>query len=68
LLLYNWCVILADFYTLVDFLRFKAQQTSSAQAETPSRLIHLRGLLSGYDTSPEALAKLRRELWAEATP
>ena len=54
---------LSELDTFVDFLRFKAQQSSSVRAETPSRLIHLRGLLSGYDTSPEALAELRRELW-----
>ena len=56
---------LSELDTFVDFLRFKAQQTSSAkaEAETSLRLIHLRGLLSGYDTSPEALAELRRELW-----
>lgn len=55
---------LSELETFVDFLRFKAQQTSAAQADVPLRLIHLRGLLSGYDTSPEALAELRRELWA----
>lgn len=61
-------VELSDLDTFVDFLRFKARQTSAVEAETPLRLIHLRGLLSGYDTSPEALAELRRELWGKATP
>jgi len=56
---------LSELDTFVDFLRFKAQQASPTEAEAPLRLIHLQGLLSGYDTSPEALAELRRELWAK---
>lgn len=56
---------LSELDTFVDYLRFKAQQPSPGKAETPLRLIHLQGLLSDYDTSPEALAELRRELWAK---
>jgi len=55
---------LSELDTFIDFLRFKAQQTSSVKADTSLSVIHLRGLLSGYDTSPESLAELRRELWA----
>lgn len=54
--------------TFIYLLRFKVQRFSRTKAEKPLRLIHLQGLLAGYDTSPEALAELRRELWAKVTP
>ena len=55
---------LDDLATYVDFLRFKASKAEDAEpAEKPLRVINLRGLLKGYDFSPEALAEARREMW-----
>lgn len=55
---------LSELDTFVNYLQFKARQSSPAKAGAPLHLIHLQDLLSGYDTSPEALAELRRELWS----
>jgi hypothetical protein len=55
---------LSELDTFVDFLRFRSGQASQElEPDAALRLIHLRGLLSGYDTSPENLAALRREIW-----
>lgn len=55
---------LDELATYVDFLRFKARKAEDAEpAEKPLRVIKLRGLLKGYDFSPEALAEARREMW-----
>lgn len=55
---------LDELATYVDFLRFKARKIEAAQpAEKPLRVIKLRGLLKGYDFSPEVLAEARREMW-----
>ena len=55
---------LADLAQYVEFLRFKAQSTTK-EAPTPGklRIVKLRGLLKGYDFSPELLAEARREMW-----
>ncbi|MEI2688598.1 MAG: hypothetical protein V9H69_02375 [Anaerolineae bacterium] len=55
---------LDELATYVDFLRFKARKAEDAEpAEKPLRVIKLRGLLKGYDFSPEVLAETRREMW-----
>lgn len=56
---------LAELDTFVDYLRFKARRPAIAEAGAPLRLVQLRDLLAGYDTSPESLAALRREMWAD---
>ena len=55
---------LDDLASYVEFLRFKAQGTG-APASSPEklRIVNLRGLLKGYDFSPEFLAEARREMW-----
>lgn len=55
---------LDDLASYVEFLRFKARSTKAIT--TPSeklRVVNLRGLLAGYDFSPEFLAEARREMW-----
>lgn len=55
---------LDDLASYVEFLRFKARSTQAIT--TPSeklRVVNLRGLLAGYDFSPEFLAEARREMW-----
>lgn len=55
---------LDDLASYVEFLRFKARSTKALT--TPSeklRVVNLRGLLEGYDFSPEFLAEARREMW-----
>lgn len=55
---------LDELATYVDFLRYKTRKVEDAQpTETPLRVIKLRGLLKGYDFSPEVLAEARREMW-----
>jgi hypothetical protein len=45
-------------------LRFKAGESATeAKAEKPLRIIKLKGLLKGYDFSPEFIAEARREMW-----
>ena len=55
---------LADLAQYVEFLRFKAQGATK-EASTPGKLrvVKLRGLLKGYDFSPELLVEARREMW-----
>ena len=56
---------LDDLAFYVEFLRFKAR-SAKAPTTTPSerlRVVNLRGLLAGYDFSPEFLAEARREMW-----
>lgn len=52
----------------VEFLKFKARKSTrkSAPKERPlstQQIVHLEGLLDGYDFSPELLAEARREMW-----
>lgn len=55
---------LVDLAKYVEFLRFKAEQQQEPPQESNNlRIVNLRGLLRGYDVSPEALAAARREMW-----
>lgn len=55
---------LADLAKYVEFLRFKAQEvTKDTTAPGKLRVVKLRGVLKGYDFSPELLAEARREMW-----
>jgi len=55
---------LDELATYVEFLRFKARKAGDVEpVELPLRVIKLRGLLKGYDFSPEVLAETRREMW-----
>jgi hypothetical protein len=54
---------LAELATFVNYLHFRAQRDPETTGSPSAGLVHLRGLLSDYDTSPEALAELRSELW-----
>jgi hypothetical protein len=53
-------VELADY---LEFLRFKAGKSIETAKPSSLRLIRLRGLLKGYDFSPELLTEARREMW-----
>jgi len=44
-------------------LHFKAGKSIETVKPSSLRLIRLRGLLKGYDFSPELLAEARREMW-----
>jgi hypothetical protein len=47
-------------------LRFKAGKTKPKTEnadERPFRPVKLKGLLKGYDFSPELIAEARREMW-----
>ena len=51
---------LTDLAQYIEFLRFKTDQAADAPvAQRPLRLVKLRGLLKGYDFSPELLAETR---------
>lgn len=55
---------LADLAKYLEFLKFKAEQRQVPEQEAPNlHVVKLRGLLNGYDVSPEALALARREMW-----
>ena len=55
---------LSELATYVDFLRFKAgQEAASKPPEKRLRVVKLRGVLKGYDFSPQELAEARREMW-----
>lgn len=55
---------LADLAKYVEFLRFKVGRKETTQQEPRNlRIVKLRGLLKGYDVSPESLAAARREMW-----
>ena len=55
---------LVELAKFVEFLRFKAGKLATeAKAEKPLRIIKLKGLLAGYDFSPEFIAEARREMW-----
>jgi len=49
----------------IEFLRFKSrpQKTRKAETNPPLRIVNLRGILKGYDFSPEYIAEARREMW-----
>lgn len=57
---------LTDLAQYVEFLRFKAGDGLVDEPDHPKgvRVINLRGLLKGYDFSPELLAEARREMWS----
>lgn len=55
---------LVDLANYIEFLRFKAGIVSEKkEPSSPLRIINLRGMLKGYDFSPELLAEVRREMW-----
>jgi hypothetical protein len=56
---------LPELETFIEFLRFKAKPRKSKRAETnpPLKIVNLRGILKGYDFSPEFIAEARREMW-----
>ena len=55
---------LVELVKFIDFLRFKAGESATeTKAEKPLRIIKLKGLLKGYDFSPEFIAEARREMW-----
>ncbi len=55
---------LDDLASYVEFLRFKAYSTKAITPPSEKlRVVNLRGLLAGYDFSPEFLAEARREMW-----
>lgn len=47
----------------IEFLRFKMQNTPEAEARNGMRHIHLRGILAGYEITPDMLSEVRRDLW-----
>lgn len=59
-------VDLAEYITFLRFRRKHQAALSSADVspgEQPLRIVHLRGILSGSDFSPELLHDTRREMW-----
>ena len=56
---------LPELETFIEFLRFKAKPRKSkkTEANTPLKIVNLRGILKGYDFSPEFIAEARREMW-----
>ena len=57
---------LTDLAKYVEFLQFKVNE---GLVDDPDRLeklriVNLRGLLQGYDFSPELLTEARREMWS----
>lgn len=55
---------LDDLATYVDFLRFRNQSVNAKSAAYDKlRVVNLRGILKGYDFSPEFVAEARREMW-----
>ena len=55
---------LGELASYIEFLRFKAGTVSEKKESSPPlRIINLRGMLKGYDFSPELLAEVRREMW-----
>lgn len=46
----------------LEYLRFKYQQKSKRRRK-PLKLKELKGILKGYDFSPEKIAQARREMW-----
>jgi len=56
---------LPELETFIEFLRFKAKPRKPKKAETnpPLKIVNLRGILKGYDFSPEFIAEARREMW-----
>jgi hypothetical protein len=55
---------LVELAKFIEFLRFKAgESVTETKAEKPLRIIKLKGLLKGYDFSPEFIAEARREMW-----
>ncbi len=57
---------LSELAIFVDFRRFKSQP--AGEPTQTLRPVRLRGLLRGYDFSPEAVADARRELWRKFQP
>jgi hypothetical protein len=55
---------LSELAKYIEFLRFKTRTAAIVEGTEESlRIIRLRGLLKGYDFSPELIAEARREMW-----
>ena len=56
---------LPELKKFIEYLRFKARPQKAKAAETtlPLKVVNLRGILKGYDFSPEFIAEARREMW-----
>lgn len=56
---------LSDLEKFVEFLRFKAKPEEKRDLERldTTQARRLRGILKGYDFSPEFIAQARREMW-----
>ena len=42
---------------------FQAQDAGQTEPARPLKIVKLRGILKGYDFSPEFIAEARREMW-----
>lgn len=55
---------LVELAKFIEFLRFKkGESATETKTKKPLRIIKLKGLLAGYDFSPEFIAEARREMW-----
>ncbi len=56
---------LLEIMRFMEFLRFKTRKAERAEEQRldPVPLRNLRGILKGYDFSPEFIAEARREMW-----
>ncbi len=56
---------LPDLEKFVEFLRFKAKPKKARKIteDVPLKVVNLRGILKGYDFSPEFIKESRREMW-----
>ena len=58
---------LPDLEKFIEFLRFKAKPRKPKKPEPEkfdtTQARKLRGILKGYDFSPEFIAEARREMW-----
>jgi hypothetical protein len=54
---------LIELGSFIEFMRRKTQNLPETEARKGMRLIHLYGILAGYEMKPEMLAEVRRDLW-----
>jgi hypothetical protein len=54
---------LIELGNFIEFLRFKTQNLPEAGGKQSMRRIQLRGILAGYEITPEMLTDVRRDLW-----
>ena len=43
--------------------KFQARKGQKTEPNRPLKIVNLRGILKGYDFSPEFIAEARREMW-----